>query len=128
VAAYSWQCSAPQCQAQLEIIYHIPQLTKHDENLLTDTEKLRRRFEAVEAQEPARDGIRQATPIEALSRLRRYILDSLNPTHTRRAFPANNKRFMEAFGLYGDECAELLHRLGFQKNTVSLMRASYTQK
>ncbi|TKA52384.1 hypothetical protein B0A55_13194, partial [Friedmanniomyces simplex] len=111
---YAWQCSAPQCQAHLQIAYRQPKLSDTDRDLLTNTERLKRRYEAAVREDPARDGIRQATPMEALSRLRRYIKDSLDPAHNRRAFPAGNKRFMEAFGVQGHDCLELLQRLGFK--------------
>jgi ubiquitin carboxyl-terminal hydrolase 25/28 len=87
-----------------------------DRNLLTDTSKLKSRFEAVMQDDPTREGIRQATPVEALTRLRKYIRDALNTEHDKRVFPANNKRFMEAYGLYGQDCKDLLQRLGFDFN------------
>ncbi|KAK3677353.1 ubiquitin-specific protease ubp2 [Recurvomyces mirabilis] len=111
---YAWQCSASQCEAHLAVVYTIPRLSEQERILLTDTEQLKRRYEATVNQDHNRDGLRQATPMEALSRLRKYISDSLSPTHTKRAFPANNKRFMEAFGVRGEDCMELLTRLGFK--------------
>jgi ubiquitin carboxyl-terminal hydrolase 25/28 len=66
--------------------------------------------------EPEREGIRLATPVDALTRLRRYIKDALNPDHDKRVFPSNNKRFMEAYGLHGRDCRDLLQRLGFRYN------------
>ncbi|KAF2166323.1 hypothetical protein M409DRAFT_66774 [Zasmidium cellare ATCC 36951] len=110
---YAWQCTAFQCAAQLRISFRRPRLEPADIALLTDTDRLRRRYEAVVEDEPEREGLRQATPIEALSRLRRYIKDALNTEHTRRSFPANNKRFIEAYGVRGQECADLLNKLGF---------------
>lgn len=111
---YVWQCSAPQCQAKLHIHYRRAKLPDAERDLLTNTEQLKRRYETVVAQDPTREGVRQATPMEALTRLRKYVHDSLNPQHSRRKFPANNKRFMEAFGVYGQDCKELLERLGFK--------------
>lgn len=55
-----------------------------------------------------------ATDMEALARLRRYVHDSLDPKHTKRQFPANNKRFQEAFGLYGQDCSKLFESFGFK--------------
>ncbi|KAK1063912.1 ubiquitin-specific protease ubp2 [Friedmanniomyces endolithicus] len=111
---YAWQCSAPQCQAHLQIAYRQPRLSDADRDLLTNTDRLKRRYEAAVQEDPNRDGMRQATPIDALGRLRKYIKDSLNPAHNRRTFPAANKRFMEAFGVQRHDCMELLQRLGFQ--------------
>ncbi|EMD00196.1 hypothetical protein BAUCODRAFT_83917 [Baudoinia panamericana UAMH 10762] len=112
--AYAWQCSAPQCQAHLEIGFGKQRLSPEDRDLLINTELLKRRYESVLQHDPGREGMRQATPMEALSRLRKYIKDSLNAEHTRRSFPANNKRFMETFGVHGQDCAQLLQRLGFK--------------
>ncbi|KAK4540902.1 hypothetical protein LTR36_008844 [Oleoguttula mirabilis] len=111
---YAWQCSAPQCQASLQIDFRVGRLTDHEKDQLTNTEQLKRRYDVVSQQDPSREGIRQATPMEALVRLRKYVRDSLNPQHGRRTFPANNKRFMEAFGVYGQDCKPLLERLGFK--------------
>jgi hypothetical protein len=49
-----------------------------------------------------------------LTRLRKYIRDALNTEHDKRVFPANNKRFMEAYGVHGQDCRDLLERLGFE--------------
>lgn len=81
---------------------------------LTDTERLKRAYESMLASQPNREGLKQATPIDVLSRLRKYVKDSLNPEHSRRSFPADNKRFGEAFGVYGRDCSTLLTRLGFR--------------
>ena len=51
--------------------------------------------------------------MEALARTRRYLQDALNPAHARRSLPANQKRFIEVFGLYGRDCSELLQKMGF---------------
>ncbi|KXL44515.1 hypothetical protein M433DRAFT_4966 [Acidomyces richmondensis BFW] len=110
---YFWQCSAPECQAELEVSFRLARLSDKEKDLLTNTENLRRRYEIIVAQDPEREGVRQAIPIEPLSRLRKYTKDALNPAHTKRTFPANNKRFMEAFGWFGQDCYELLTRLGF---------------
>ncbi|KAK5125256.1 hypothetical protein LTR85_000932 [Meristemomyces frigidus] len=111
---YAWRCSAQQCQASLEISFRLGRLTTAERDLLTNTEQLKRRYEAVVQENPDREGIRQATPMEALVRLRKYVKDSLNSLHGKRSFPANNKRFMEAFGVYGQDCKPLLERLGFK--------------
>ncbi|KAF7193198.1 putative ubiquitin carboxyl-terminal hydrolase 2 [Pseudocercospora fuligena] len=111
--AYGWQCSAPECRAILRITYRLPRLQPAEKDLLTNTEYLKQRYEALMKDDPNREGLRQATPIDALNRLRRYIKDSLAADRTRTSFPANNKRFQEAFGLYGRDCYGLLQKLGF---------------
>jgi ubiquitin carboxyl-terminal hydrolase 25/28 len=113
---YGWQCSNATCQALLTTTFKLPRISAADRNLLTDTSKLRARFDAVVQDGPEREGIRLATPVDALTRLRRYIKDALKPEHDRREFPANNKRFMEAYGLHGQDCRDLLQRLGFRYN------------
>ncbi|EME77564.1 uncharacterized protein MYCFIDRAFT_114189, partial [Pseudocercospora fijiensis CIRAD86] len=111
--AYGWICSAPECRAKLKITFRTPRLQPAEKDLLTNTEYLKQRYEALMKDDPDREGLRQATPMEALNRLRRYIKDSLAAARTRTSFPANNKRFQEAFGLYGRDCYGLLQRLGF---------------
>ncbi|WPG98034.1 Hypothetical protein R9X50_00081800 [Acrodontium crateriforme] len=110
---YAWQCSAPQCKATLLISYRLSKITNEEKKLLTDPDNLKARYQEVLERDPTREGVREATPMEALSRLRKYIKDSLNPAHDKRSFPANNKRFMEAYGYMGQDCAGILKRLGF---------------
>jgi ubiquitin carboxyl-terminal hydrolase 25/28 len=113
---YGWQCSSANCQAVLTTTFKTPRISAADKNLLTDTSKLKSRYEAVVQDDPEREGIKQATSVEALTRLRKYIKDALNPEHDKRVFPANNKRFMEAYGVHGRDCRELLQGLGFIYN------------
>lgn len=113
---YGWQCSNATCQALLTTTFKLPRISAPERNLLTDTSKLRARFDAVVQDDPEREGIRLATPVDALTRLRRYIKDALKPEHDKRVFPANNKRFMEAYGLHGRDCRDLLQKLGFRYN------------
>ena len=110
---YDWQCSVPECQARLVITYRLPRLSKEQLSLLTTTEDLKRRYEELLELDPNREGVRQATAMESLSRMRRYVTDSLDPSHNKRQFPANNKRFQEAFGLEGQDCREIFEQLGF---------------
>ena len=107
----------------MDISFRLARIAKDDFLLLTDTSKLKRRYEELMAEDPEREGIRQATPVEALVRLRKYVKDSLKMEHEKRKFPANNKRFMEAFGLYGRDCRHLLQKLGFWEDVGSLRDA-----
>ena len=116
---YDWQCSVEECRARLSITYRLPRTSDGDKRLLTDPERLKRRYDELVAAEPDREGMRMATDMEALSRLRRYIRDALNPKHEKRQFPANNKRFQEAFGTLGQDCRDLFESLGFDY-TVSM--------
>lgn len=118
---YDWQCTVEECHARLSITYRLPRTRDEDKELLTNPNRLKRRYEELIDAEPEREGLRVATDMDALSRLRRYILDSLNPKHTKRQFPANNKRFQEAFGMQGKDCYELFESLGF-KYAVSSRR------
>ncbi|EME40231.1 hypothetical protein DOTSEDRAFT_179215 [Dothistroma septosporum NZE10] len=110
---YGWQCSSPVCGAQLRLAFRLSRINKEERDLLTNTEHLKRRYDAVLAKTPGRDNVTQATPNDALWRLRRYITDCLDPAQTRRELRANNKKFQEAFGVYGQDASELLQRLGF---------------
>jgi ubiquitin carboxyl-terminal hydrolase 25/28 len=111
---YAWQCSVADCRTSLFIIYRKSRLDEDDIQLLSNPELLKRRYNALVQDDPERDGIKLATPMDALSRLRRYIKDSLVPEHAKRQIPANNKRFQEAYGMNGEDCAELLKNLGFE--------------
>ncbi|GIZ48075.1 hypothetical protein CKM354_001115000 [Cercospora kikuchii] len=111
---YAWQCSSEGCRADLRISFRTAKIQPTERTMLVDTDRLKKAYEAMVREEPDREGIRQATPVEVLQRLRRYIKDALNTEHARRSFPANNKRFGEAFGVYGADCYELLTRLGFR--------------
>lgn len=112
---YGWQCSAPQCRAWLRITFRTSRISPAERDLLTNTEALKSRFKDEVEDNPEREGIKQATPMDALGRLRKYITDSLNPEQEKRSFPANNKRFQEAFGMRGrvHSCERLLEKLGF---------------
>lgn len=111
---YAWQCSSPTCRAFLTVTYKPPRISSEYINLLTNTALLKQRYTDIVEDDPHREGIKQATPVDTLSRLRKYIKDALNPAHSKRIFPANNKRFMEAFGLHGRDCSILLKELGFK--------------
>ena len=111
---YGWQCSSATCRALLTITFKIARINNADRLQLVDTSKLKQRYEDIMKEDATREGVKQATPVEALSRLRRYLKDALNVQHERRRFPANNKRFMEAFGVEGRDCKELLEKFGFE--------------
>lgn len=111
---YVWRCSVAECRATLFIHFRKPRLHDNELHALVDPESLKRRYDELVQDNPDREGIRTATPVEALSRLRRYVTDALNPAHTKRQFPSHNKRFQEAFGIDGRDCLKLLMRLGFK--------------
>jgi len=85
-------------------------LDKDALNLLTNEDKLARRYRAILEEEPGRKDVTLTTPIEALHRLKRYTDDSLKPTHEKRQLPAHNKKFLGAFG---SDCHDFLKELGF---------------
>lgn len=118
---YAWQCSVADCRTSLFIIYRKSRLDEDDIQLLSNPELLKRRYNALVEEDPEREGIKLATPMDALSRLRRYVKDSLVPEHAKRQIPANNKRFQEAYGMNGEDCGDLLKGLSFTY-AVSFMR------
>lgn len=118
---YAWACSVPECRAALTIAYRKSRFDEEDMQLLTSPEALEARYNVLIQEDPEREGMKVATQMDALSRLRRYIKDSLAPGHSKRQIPANNKRFQEAYGRNGEDCAEILDRLGF-KYAVSFVR------
>lgn len=115
---YGWQCSAPECGAQLEIGYRMKRLQDDDVQLLTDLPRLKRRYEEMLGVDPTREGLRRATRTEPLSRLRKYISDGMGASGSLKVIQAHNKRFGEAFGVDGRDCAGLLQRLGFVPNAA----------
>jgi hypothetical protein len=80
--------------------------------LIATPEFLRRRYEEALAFAPDRD-IKEATPMQALHRVRTYLRDALNPNHTLRSIQEDQKRFVEVFGMQEQESRELLQKLGF---------------
>ena len=116
---FAWQCSVAECRATLCIVYRKPRLNEEYIQLLSNSELLKRRYDALIQEDPERDGIRLATQMDAFARLRRYLKDSLQPSHSKRQIPANNKRFQEAYGVEGQDCAAVFEWLGFRRE-VSL--------
>ena len=111
---FTWQCSVAECRATLCIVYRKSRWDEEDIQLLSNPERLKRRYDALIQDDPNREGIKLATQMDAFLRLRRYVKDSLVPSHTKRQIPANNKRFQEAYGIDGQDCAEILNWLGFR--------------
>lgn len=109
---YVWQCSIDECQTILSITYRIPRITDADIAVLTTPDLLKRRYEALLQEDPDRKDVKQALPLQPLSRVRTYVRDSLSGKHTK--LPAHNKRFQEACGVHGQDCRGLLERLGFE--------------
>lgn len=107
---YLFRCSSNDCAANVCIAYSQAVISPHDLDILTDKVLLKRRYDAAIADDPTRIGLKLVAPWEVLWRLRRYLRDSLGPDGGGKKIPVKNKRFMEAFG---DECDELLNRLGF---------------
>ncbi|KAF2859589.1 cysteine proteinase [Piedraia hortae CBS 480.64] len=108
---FQWRCSLADCGAQLLIAYRKPRLSESDRLLLVSQDLLESRFQETKYRG---EDIRKVTPLEVLTRLHTYIRDALNSNSTRRTIQPHNKRFMEAFGESGRDCAELLTRLGFK--------------
>lgn len=80
-------------------------------DLLTNEDKLNRRYRAILDEDPERKDVVITTATDALHRLKRYTDDSLTPTHGKRQFPAHNKKFLGAFG---EDCHDFLVDLGFK--------------
>jgi ubiquitin carboxyl-terminal hydrolase 25/28 len=121
---YGWQCSAESCRAQVRISYRTQRLLPEERVALTDTERLKRAYEAMMKDAPSREGLRQATPVEVLVRLRHYVKDSLNLERSKSSLSADNKRFGEAFGVRGRDFNTLLTRLGFSLVVGRIHRVS----
>ena len=54
---YGWQCSSPVCSAQLRLAFRLSRISGAERDLLTNTEHLKRRYEAVLVKTPGRDNV-----------------------------------------------------------------------
>lgn len=114
---YKFDCTAPKCPARIQIELQPPRITQSLQELMTDRALLERRCRYAEAKsDPVRGTFEVARPAEVLDILAAYLRDSLDPMTRRDKIPAENRRFMTAFG---NDCDELLEFLGFRKS-VSL--------
>lgn len=96
------------------MVFRLPRIKESILKKIANPDELKRRYQAVVADNPERDGILECTPMQALSRLGRYVKDGYDDDRTRDQFPSNNKRFMEAFGVHGEDAREVLDQLGFE--------------
>ena len=129
-AEFAFDCSSPDCGARLRVHYTEPEISDADLELLIHSDNLKRRYELAVGRDATRHGFLLATPVQTLWKLRRYIRDSLKPDSAGKKIPKANKRFLESFG---DDCAELLTRLGFKylvsgsmwQNSASVLLTKY---
>lgn len=108
---YHFRCSSPDCSASVQISYTQAVIDPSDLALLTSLDLLKKRYETVVTEEAKRSGFNQASPVDVLWRLRRYVHDALESPNPGRRIPAHNKKFQEAFG---KDCNGLLQRIGFK--------------
>ncbi len=112
--AYAWCCSIAECSTTVTVVYRAPRLDDDQLDHLSNPQNLKRRYQAAVQEDPGRDGINEATPMIAYNRLATYISNACKPDRSRTSIPDNNKRFIEIFGVRGEECHDLLERLGFK--------------
>jgi len=116
---FAFDCSSPGCGATLRFQYSQPEITDADIELLVDPDKVRRRYDQAVGRDSTRHGFLLATPVQTLWKLRRYIRDALKPDGVGKKIPKANKRFLESFG---EDCADLLTRLGFKYIVSNVFR------
>jgi len=116
---YVFVCTSVDCSTYLTIQYQNSTISIHDIELLTNTERLRQRYETAITKEAGRAGFVYPTPVATLWKLRRYIQDSITTAAdgSRKRIPVENKRFLESFGEH--DCDELFARLGFESRVYS---------
>ncbi|KAL9067155.1 MAG: hypothetical protein Q9157_006897 [Trypethelium eluteriae] len=110
---YWFRCTARRCAATLTVKVSPPRLTSEQINLLTDSHRVRMRYNAAAAADSTRN-FEEANGALVLYRLRTYLRDSLDPKSTRSEFPKKNKVFLVSFGR---DCDDLLRSLGFADET-----------
>ena len=83
-----------------------------DVDLLTDQNRLEERFRYAREYDDTRPGLAPQRPISVLEAIATYVSHAVSgdPSKTTRPIPKFNKRFMLSFG---EDCDELLKRLGF---------------
>lgn len=99
----------------VHIEYHPPRLSPEDMMLLTDRPLLEQRYHKALLSEAHREGMQPQHPINVVEALATYLRDSTSadPSKTTRPIPLMNKRWLLSFG---DDCDELVERLGFTKS------------
>ncbi|KAL5114379.1 ubiquitin-specific protease ubp2 [Pleosporales sp. CAS-2024a] len=107
---YTFTCSAPQCPVTVHIHMRPPHLSDHDIETLTNSAKLRRRWEDAKQTAGDRADTTMARSVDGPDYLSTYLLDSLNPVKGKTRIPLLNKKFFKTFGR---DCDSILTRLGF---------------
>lgn len=84
-------------------------------NYLVDKDALRKRTtEAFELNRGHTEGMKEPSPSDVLSDLRKYIVNALTSNGQSRAeIRLDNKRFAVRFGPEGRACVEVLEYIGF---------------
>ena len=115
IDSQQFQCSSPQCSAQLSIRIKPCRLLPEWVDLLTSTEIIKIRAEKAISEEPGRyEGIAIPTPTEVLSNLRTYIVNAMAISEGRTIL-GNNKKWRLCLG---EPCTALLEYLGFTREDL----------
>ncbi len=113
VDTQQFQCSSPQCSAQLSVQIRPCRLIPEWVDLLTATQLIKVRAEKTISEEPERfEGIAVPSPTEVLSNLRTYITNAMRNDEGRKIL-GNNKKWRLCLG---EPCADLLLYLGFTRD------------
>lgn len=110
VETYWYRCT--NCPTSVHVALHPPRLSDGEISLLTDQQHLDERFRYARDYDETRPGLAPQRAFNVLEALAKYIKDAVSgdPSKINRPIPKFNKRFMLSFG---DDCDELLTRLGF---------------
>ena len=108
-----FQCSSPQCSAQLSVQIRPCRLIPEWVDLLTSTEIIKVRAETAISEDPGRyEGVAVPSPTEVLSNLRTYIVNAMANEGGRKIL-GNNKKWRLCLG---EPCKDLLQYLGFTRD------------
>lgn len=112
---YVYECTSKTCSALATVHITPPVLVPDAVKYLVDKDALQKRTaEAFERHRGHTEGMKEPTPSDVLSDLRKYILNALTSNADSRAeIKLDNKRFAVRFGPEGRACAEVLEYIGF---------------
>lgn len=108
--SFNFRCTADPCSASVRIDLKPPHFTEHDEDLLMNKAKLRRRFELARSLIGERDGETMARSVDGPDFLDTFLRDSLNPAPGKTRVPLLNRKFAKTFWR---DCDSILTKLGF---------------
>lgn len=113
--SYDFRCMC--CDTKTRLHYLPPIFTESDVKTLTSKELIQERATAALKAHPDRlQGTPTPSPSVVVDNLRRYVANVLNGSSKKPVVAFTVKRFQMSFGPDGENCADLLKKIGFEKS------------